>query len=123
MSEEKWIFCVIGILTTYVITERKVKNGGVRNGPPYPLEEKKDFTKPSSYVKIGSKLVGKNSVKRKTVKLSSREYAHVMSELATNITNEQRRMSVITKPIGDYIYTFENNFDNTFRVIGKKKIR
>lgn len=72
---------------------------------------------------MGLNLVGKSVAERKTIRLSSREYAHVMSELATNITNEQRRMPVITKPIGDYIYTFENNFDNTFRVIGKKKIR
>lgn len=119
----KWIFCVIGILTIYVITERKVKNGGVRNGPPYPLEEKKDFTTPSAYVKIKSDFVGKSIAKRKTVKLSSKEYAHVMSEIATNLTNEQREKPTFIKYIGNYVYMVENNFDNTYRIIGKKKIK
>lgn len=55
-----------------------------------------------------------------TVQLERREYAHVMSEIATNITNEQRTHNIVHKYIGDHLYTFENNHDGTFRVIGKE---
>lgn len=102
---------------------KKGQKWGVRNGPPYPLEEKKDFTTPSAYAKIKSDFVGKSIAKRKTVKLSSKEYAHVMSEIATNLTNEQREKPTFIKYIGNYVYMVENNFDNTYRIIGKKKIK
>ena len=45
-----------------------------------------------------------------------------MSELATNLTEEQMGKSVIFKAIGKYIYTFENNGFGEYRVIGKKLI-
>lgn len=45
-----------------------------------------------------------------------------MSELQTHITPEQKQMKVIQKPIGDYVYKFENNFNDTYRIIGKRKI-
>lgn len=72
--------------------------------------------------KMGTRSLSQKVSSRKTIRLDVKEYAHVMSELATNITREQRTHPTVTKAIGDYIYTFENHFDNTYRVIGKRKI-
>ena len=40
-----------------------------------------------------------------------------------NLTNEQREKPTFIKYIGNYVYMVENNFDNTYRIIGKKKIK
>ena len=106
----------------YIIPKEKVnelyhygikdQKWGVKNGPPYPLDPSKR--------KSGSNL---NASSLPTVRLPKAEYAHVMSEIATNISNEQREQKVFSKYIGNFIYTVENNFDNTYRVIDKSKIR
>lgn len=54
-----------------------------------------------------------------TVFLPKQEYAHVMSEIATNITKEQSQKSVFEKAIGNYIYTVENNGFGNYRIIDK----
>ena len=58
-----------------------------------------------------------------TVILPKQEYAHVMSEIATNLTSEQSKESVFTKAIGNNIYTVENNGFGDYRIIGKKAIK
>lgn len=58
-----------------------------------------------------------------TVILPKAEYAHVMSELTTNITAEQRKKKVFKKPIGDYVYTVENNGIGDYRIIWKELIQ
>jgi hypothetical protein len=55
-----------------------------------------------------------------TVTLPKKEYAHVMSEIATNLTAEQKQKSVFEKSIGKYIYTVENKGFGEYRIIGKK---
>ncbi len=45
----------------------------------------------------------------KTVILPKDEYAHVMSEIATNLTEAQRNQLIVSKAIGNHVYTFENN--------------
>lgn len=67
-------------------------------------------------------LFAHKSSSRKTVKLKATEYAHVMSELRTNITKEEKTHTIINKAIGNYTYSFENHFDDTYRIIGKRKI-
>lgn len=57
-----------------------------------------------------------------TVFLPKQEYAHVMSEIATNITKEQIQKSVFEKAIGNYIYTVENNGFGNYRIIDKTLI-
>lgn len=42
-----------------------------------------------------------------------------MSELNTNLTKEELKRKVVTKAIGDYIYTIENNGFDNYRIIGK----
>lgn len=65
------------------------------------------------------KAFAKGSKDFPTVFLPKQEYAHVMSEIATNITKEQSQKSVFEKAIGNYIYTVENNGFGNYRIIGK----
>lgn len=57
-----------------------------------------------------------------TIRLPKDEYAHIMSEIATNLTEEQSQKKVFSKHIGDYIYTVENKGFGDYRVIDKVKI-
>lgn len=68
------------------------------------------------------KAFAKGSKDFPTVFLPKQEYAHVMSEIATNITKEQSQKSVFEKAIGNYIYTVENNGFGNYRIIGKTLI-
>ena len=71
---------------------------------------------------INLQLFAMNSKDFKTVILPPEEYAHVMSEINSNITPEQLEKKVVSKPIGDFVYTFEcNGFDN-YRIIGKRRL-
>lgn len=63
------------------------------------------------------------SKNRRTVRLSKAEYAKVMSEIATNLTDVQRNSRIFQKCIGDYVYFVENNGVLDFRIIGKGKIK
>ena len=65
---------------------------------------------------------GKKSEDFVTIILPRQEYAHIMSEIATNISEGQKNKKVFKKPIGDYIYTVENNGFGNYRIIGKAKI-
>lgn len=64
----------------------------------------------------------KKSIDFPTIRLSKQEYAHVMSELATNMSKEQRQKSIVKKAIGNYYYTVENNGFGDYRIIGKEPI-
>lgn len=44
-----------------------------------------------------------------------------MSEIATNITADQKERRVFTKPIGNYTYTVENNGFGEYRIIRRVK--
>jgi hypothetical protein len=71
---------------------------------------------------INLQLFAMNSKDFKTVILPPEEYAHVMAEINSNITPEQLEKKVVSKPIGDFVYTFEcNGFDN-YRIIGKRRL-
>ena len=50
------------------------------------------------------------------------EYAHVMSELNTNMTDEDKKHAVVTKPIGNYYYTVINKGFDNYTIIGKDEI-
>lgn len=76
----------------------------------------------SSGVEKSSKRDKIDSSKHKTVNLPKEEYAQVMHELNTNLTKEQRNKKQLSKPIGDYIYHFENNGFDNYRIIRKSKI-
>ncbi len=54
--------------------------------------------------------------------LPKNEFAHVISELNSNMSDEERTHSVVSKPIGEYIYTFINKGFNDYVIIGKRPI-
>ena len=68
------------------------------------------------------KVFAKGSKDFPTVFLSKKEYAHVMSEIATHLTPERDSKQVFKQAIGKYIYTVENNGFGDYRVIGKELI-
>ena len=59
---------------------------------------------------------------RKEVQLPKDEYARVMSAIRTNITAEQKKKKVFSKPIGNNIYRIENLGNHDYRIIGKSEI-
>jgi predicted transcriptional regulator YdeE len=74
-------------------------------------------------IPVNIQLFAKKSEDFATIILPREEYAHVMSEIATNLTETQASKKVFTKAIGDYKYTVENNGFGNYRVIGKKLIK
>ena len=66
--------------------------------------------------------IKKDTSSIKTIILPVEEYAHVMSEIATNLSNVQKQQRVVSKAIDQHIYTFENNGFGEYRIIGKKPI-
>lgn len=58
----------------------------------------------------------------KNLKLSKQEYAHVLSEVSTHVTEPQKSMRYFKKAIGNYMYTFKNNFDGTYDPIRRTKL-
>ena len=52
--------------------------------------------------------------------ISNREKARVTSELMTNMTRAQREQTVISKYIGDHLYTFIKRYEGVYDVIHKK---
>lgn len=73
----------------------------------------------NSKIKINIQLFAKKSEDFPTVTLPEKEYGKVMHEIATNITEVQKRKKVFKKFIGDYVYTVENNGFGNYRIIGK----
>lgn len=76
----------------------------------------------SKALKVDIQLFAKKSQDFATVFLPKIEYAHVMSEIATNLTKEQSNKKVFSKNIGNYTYTVENNGFGDYRVIDKVEI-
>lgn len=86
--------------------------------------DRKRFSKSRKRAKMGLDFFGKKTSDEPTILLPKKEYAHVMSELHTHITDEERlSYKIIIKHIGKYRYMFENNFDDSYRVIGKNKLK
>lgn len=57
-----------------------------------------------------------------TIHLDKQEYAHVMSELSTHLTKEQKKKKVVSKAIGNKMYMVENLGDEEYRIIGVEDI-
>ena len=74
----------------------------------------------SGIIKIDMQHFAKKSTDYPTIILPKDEYAHVMSEIATYISEEQKNMKVFLKAIGNYNYTVENNGFGNCRIIGKR---
>lgn len=83
---------------------------------------KSRFSSASKHAKIGLQFFAKKPSEFKDLRLPIKEYAHVMSEVATHATAEQRKLASFKKCIGKHVYTIVNNFDGTFRIIDKTVI-
>ncbi len=86
------------------------------------LDRKSDAADVKSAPSSGIEFAKRGTSSLETVFLSKDEYAHVMSELATNLTEEERTKAIITRPIGNYSYTVENKGFGNYRIIGKRPI-
>ena len=110
----------------------KKKQASAANGrATYQNAAEKNQAKPSktlentdkgSTMDLNLQFFAKSSKDYATVVLPKVEYAHVMSELNTHLSDEQRKQKVVTKAIGNYIYTIENNGFDNYRIIGKEEI-
>ena len=58
----------------------------------------------------------------KPIFLPPDEYAKVMSEFNTHMSDEDRKHRLVTKPIGDNYYTIINNGFDDYIIIGKRPI-
>lgn len=108
--------------------------GGENSQSPFSMDEWNESDHPrksngqfgsgggSEKVEKSSKRDKIKSRERKEVQLPKNEYAQVMHELNTNLTEEQRKKKIISKNIGDYKYTFQNEGFNEYRIINKRKI-
>lgn len=65
----------------------------------------------------------RNSEDMPTIRLPKQEYAHVMSEIASHLTDGDKTSPVFVKRIGNYMYTIENYGFGDYRIIGKRRIK
>jgi len=110
-DDEKDALCHMG---------KKGMKWGVLNGPPYPIDKNKSSTSQYDYSKMNL-----SSDSLPIVRVSKKEYAHVMSEVATHASDEQRKQKTFRKTIYDddehasIVYDIENGFDGTYRIFGR----
>lgn len=96
---------------------------GVRNGPPYPINKKKESVLKNQFeinrkISIGKKNVSKYS--SKPLKISPKERTRIEHEIMTWIKKEDRwRDKILSKPIGKFVYVIRNFGDGTFQVVSK----
>ncbi len=81
-----------------------------------------DISDGSGIIRISMQHFAKKSTDYPTIILPKDEYAHVMSEIATHISEKQLKSKVFKKAIGNYYYTVENNGFGNFRIIGREDI-
>ncbi len=65
----------------------------------------------------------RNSEDMPTIRLPKQEYAHVMSEIASHLTDDDKTSPVFVKRIGNYQYTVENHGFGDYRIIAKRRIK
>lgn len=65
----------------------------------------------------------RNSEDMPTIRLPKQEFAHVMSEIASHLTDSDKTSPVFVKRIGNYQYTVEKHGFGNYRIIAKRKIR
>lgn len=83
----------------------------------------KSKSKNQMHYKLNNQLFGRNPKDYDSIKLGTREYARVVSQLNTNLTREELKTGIKTKAIGDYFYTFEVIDFDEYRFISKTRIK
>ena len=64
----------------------------------------------------------KSAYRMKQIFLPREEYALVMHELNSNMSDEDRESMIVTKPIGDYVYAVINRGFGDYVIVGKYPI-
>lgn len=72
------------------------------------------------YAEYKRKLAAVSDLKQ--IYLPKEEYAHVMSELNTNMSDEDRKHAIVSMPIGNYAYTVINNGFDNYKVVKRTEI-
>lgn len=81
----------------------------------------KKKTKRSNPKKIVEKALQKPISAYKPPKMSAKERVHVQHEIMTWLTKEDRwTRTILSKPIGKFVYTIHNFGDGTFEIIAKR---
>ncbi|MCD7879537.1 MAG: hypothetical protein LUG16_06350 [Candidatus Gastranaerophilales bacterium] len=62
-------------------------------------------------------------IRKKSIWLSPEEYAMVISELNTNLTQEELLKKTVTKQIGNYEYVIEIYDFNEYRILHRRKLK
>lgn len=106
-------------MSIYVLYHGELYHYGVK-GMKWGVRKNR-YTKSRVRGKIGIQFFAKRANSRKPLKISSREYTHVMHEVATWITEKQKASPIFSENIGRYTYMFDNTGDN-LRIIDKRKI-
>lgn len=65
----------------------------------------------------------KRKRRNKAIRLPVKEYAHVMSEINTNLSKEKKQKKMFHQAIGNYIYLVKNNGFANYKILGKIKIK
>lgn len=60
-------------------------------------------------------------VRKSKPRIGKKEYGHVLHELMTHMTAEQRAQNFVSKYIGDYLYKFRKEAEGIYDVIGKER--
>lgn len=92
-----------------------------RSMVPNGVHAKTGSMTPDEYADYKRELEQTRSLKQ--IRLSRREYAHVMSELNTHMSEEDRKHAIVTKSIGNYRYTVINMGFNEYRIVGREPIQ
>jgi len=137
----------------------KGQKWGVRNGPPYPLDDSQNrrAAHHRNLIERGRAFVSSNMHRIKyrplsdiyngfdddedelekltiddilslpkaqsRLKMSSQTYGHVMHEIMTNISSEQRFTETsFVKNVGQYSYAVSNDLEGGFGLMGRVKI-
>lgn len=72
------------------------------------------------YAKTG---MSKRKQKTRPIKLSRKEYAKVMHNLNTHLSDEEKQKDALQKCIGDYLYIIQNNGFNNYVILGRIKLK
>lgn len=99
--------------------------GGLEGLTMDAWEESKHPRSPDGKFGSGGGSKGKRNIKRKRtgIRLKKEEYARVMSAFNTDLTDEERESKIITRAVGNYVYTAENHGFNSYIFLRRRKLK
>ena len=93
------------------------------NGSKFKIyHQKTGEMTPDEYLNYQRELKEAKKLERNQIFLPKDEYAHVMSELNTNLSDEERKHAIIYRAIGNYRYYIINKGFDDYVIIGKEEI-